>query len=77
MVMHRMAFRGFQQYSAYRGSGKILSLLNGHPVMTRKELGERLGISRQRLAELLGRLEETATSPGNPPRATGGRFCSG
>ena len=59
VLMHRMAFHGFQQHSTYRGRGKVLSLLSDQPVMTRKELGERLNISRQGLTELLGKLEKS------------------
>ena len=57
-VMHRRAFHNFKDHSAYRGQGKILSVLKEQPEMGRKELEERLNISRQGLTELLNKLEK-------------------
>ena len=58
-VMHRAAFQNFKDHSAYRGQGKILSILREQPEMDRRDLEERLNISRQGLTELLGKLEKS------------------
>ncbi len=57
-VMHRRAFHNFKDHSAYRGQGKILSILKEQTEINRRELEERLSISRQGLAELLNKLEK-------------------
>lgn len=57
-VMHRRAFQNFKDHSCYRGQGRILSILKEQPEMDRRELEERLNISRQGLTELLGKLEK-------------------
>lgn len=57
-VMHRMAFQSFKEHSSYRGQGRILSILKDRPEIGRKELEDQLGISRQGLNELLGKLEK-------------------
>ena len=57
-VMHRRAFQKFKDYSAYRGQGKILRILKEQPEMDRRELEERLNISRQGLTDLLSKLEK-------------------
>ena len=56
-IMHRRAFQSFKDHSAYRGQGRILSILKEQPEIGRKELEDRLNISRQGLTELLGKLE--------------------
>lgn len=58
-VMHRRAFQNFKDHSSYRGQGKILSILKDQPEMDRRELEERLSISRQGLTELLSKLEKS------------------
>ncbi len=57
-VMHRRAFQNFKDHSAYRGQGKILSILKEKSEMDRRELEEKLSISRQGLTELLSKLEK-------------------
>ena len=59
VVMQRTAFQNFKDHSAYRGQGKILSILKERTEIGRKELEELLGISRQGLTELLGKLEKS------------------
>ena len=59
IVMHRVAFQGFKEHSSYRGQGRILSILKDQPEISRKELEDQLGISRQGLNELLGKLEKS------------------
>ncbi len=59
VVMHRTAFRGHKEHSSYRGRGKVLSVLKETPQISRKELEERLNISRQGLTELLLKLEKS------------------
>ena len=56
--MHRTAFQGLQDHSAYRGRGRVLSILKERPEISRKELEGQLNISRQALNELLGKLEK-------------------
>lgn len=57
-IMHRTAFQNFKDHSAYQGQGRILGILSEQPEIGRKELEEKLNISRQGLAELLGKLEK-------------------
>lgn len=57
-VMHRKAFQSFKDHSCYRGQGKVLSVLKEQPEIGRRELEERLNISRQGLTELLSKLEK-------------------
>lgn len=59
IVMHRTAFQNFKDHSAYRGQGRILSILKDRTEIGRKELEDQLGISRQGLTELLGKLEKS------------------
>ena len=59
VVMHRAAFQNFKDHSAYRGQGKILGILKDRSEISRSELEEQLGISRQGLSELLGKLEKS------------------
>ena len=58
VIMHRAAFQNFKDHSAYRGQGRILSILNDRTEIGRKELEDLLGISRQGLSELLGKMEK-------------------
>ena len=57
-VMHRAAFQNYKDHSTYRGQGRVLSILKERPEIGRKELEELLGVSRQGLNELLGKLEK-------------------
>lgn len=57
--MHREGFHGRKEHSAYRGRGRVLSILKETPQISRKELEERLNISRQGLTELLLKLEKS------------------
>lgn len=59
LVMQRTAFRNVQARSSYRGQGRVLSLLKDQPEISRKELGEKLDISRQALTELLQKMEKS------------------
>lgn len=59
IVMLRTAFQNFKDHSAYRGQGRILSVLKDRTEIDRKELEALLGISRQGLTELLGKLEKS------------------
>lgn len=59
VVMHRAAFRGSREHSSYRGRGRVLSILKENPTISRRELEERLDISRQALTELLNKLERS------------------
>lgn len=59
IVMHRTAFRSSRGHSSYRGRGKVLSILKENPTISRRELEERLDISRQALTELLMKLEKS------------------
>lgn len=57
-VMQRTSFRTMQARSSYRGQGRVLSILKEQPEISRKELGDRLDISRQALTELLHKMEK-------------------
>lgn len=59
VVMQRTAFQNFKDHSAYRGQGRILSILKDCAEIGRRELEDRLGISRQGLTELLGKMEKS------------------
>lgn len=59
LAMQRTAFRGAQAHSSYRGQGRLLSILKEQPEISRKELGEKLDISRQALTELLQKMEKS------------------
>ncbi len=58
LTMQRAAFRSVQARSSYRGQGRVLSILMEQPEITRKELGEKVDISRQALTELLQKMEK-------------------
>lgn len=63
-LMHRMAFHGFTAngkaaHNPYRGQGKVLSVLKRKPEISQKELTELLDMSKQSLAELLGKMEKS------------------
>jgi DNA-binding MarR family transcriptional regulator len=62
-LMHRMAFHGCfgdgrAARNPYRGQGRVLAALRETPQIGQKELTERLGMSKQSLAELLAKLEK-------------------
>lgn len=59
LAMQRTAFRSVQARSSYRGQGRLLSILKEQPEISRKELGEKLDISRQALTELLQKMEKS------------------
>lgn len=63
-LMHRMAFHGFTaqgkaKHNPYRGQGRVLSVLRMKPEISQKELTELLDMSKQSLAELLGKMEKS------------------
>lgn len=62
-LMHRLAFHSYVSEgkptrNPYRGQGKVLATLNLVPEISQKELTRQLGMSKQSLAELLGKLEK-------------------
>lgn len=57
-VMQRTAFNNVPTHSPYRGQGMVLSILNNQMEISRKDLGERVDISRQALTELLQKMEK-------------------
>lgn len=59
VVMQQTAFQNFKDHSTYRGQGRILSILKDQTEIGRKELEDQLGISRQGLTELLGKMEKS------------------
>lgn len=58
MVFHRYVSEGKPTRNPYRGQGRVLAALNAQPEISQKELTEQLGMSKQSLAELLGKLEK-------------------
>lgn len=57
-AMQRTSFRSTQARSSYRGQGRVLGILKKQPEISRKELGEKVDISRQALTELLQKMEK-------------------
>ncbi|MDR2449310.1 MAG: MarR family transcriptional regulator [Prevotellaceae bacterium] len=61
--MHRASFHDFmangRMRNAYRGQGRVLSILKMKPEISQKELTYLLGVSKQSLAELLAKLEKS------------------
>lgn len=62
-LMHRLVFHsciseGKLARNPYRGQGRVLAALEQEPEISQKELTQRLGMSKQSLAELLGKLEK-------------------
>lgn len=59
MVFHRYVGEGKPTRNPYRGQGRVLAALNLEPEISQKDLTRRLGMSKQSLAELLGKLEKS------------------
>ena len=62
-LMHRLVFHSYISEgklarNPYRGQGRVLAELNQEPEISQKDLTQRLGMSKQSLAELLGKLEK-------------------
>lgn len=62
-LMHRLVFHNYVSEgkptrNPYRGQGRVLAALNQKPEISQKELTQQLGMSKQSLAELLGKLEK-------------------
>jgi DNA-binding MarR family transcriptional regulator len=73
-LMHRMAFHGYlgdgrAARNPYRGQGRVLAALKEMPEISQKELTERLGMSKQSLAELLGKLEKNGLIAREPSQS--------
>ena len=63
-LMHRLVFHNYVSEgkptrNPYRGQGRVLAALNQTPEISQKELTQQLGMSKQSLAELLGKLEKS------------------
>lgn len=61
-LMHRMVYHGYtvegqRPQTPYRGQGKVLALLVSTPELGQKQLCAMAGMSKQALAELLGKME--------------------
>lgn len=62
-LMHRLVFHSYISEgklarNPYRGQGRVLAALAQEPEISQKDLTRRLGMSKQSLAELLGKLEK-------------------
>ena len=62
-LMHRLVFHNYVSEgkptrNPYRGQGRVLAALNQNPEISQKDLTRQLGMSKQSLAELLGKLEK-------------------
>lgn len=62
-LMHRIVFHSYVKEgkptrNPYRGQGRVLAALNAEPEISQKDLTKQLGMSKQSLAELLGKLEK-------------------
>ena len=63
-LMHRIVFHNYVSEgkptrNPYRGQGRVLAALNAEPEISQKDLTRQLGMSKQSLAELLGKLEKS------------------
>ena len=58
LVFHRYVSEGKPTRNPYRGQGRVLAALNLEPEISQKDLTRQLGMSKQSLAELLGKLEK-------------------
>ena len=58
IVFHRYVSEGKPTRNPYRGQGRVLAALIAEPEISQKELTKQLGMSKQSLAELLGKLEK-------------------
>ena len=62
-LMHRYQIQGFMEFGPWanpeRGQGRVLSILKLKPEISQKELTYLLDMSKQALAELLGKLEKS------------------
>ena len=57
---HMQSFRNFAPFSnPHRGQGRVLSILKMKPEISQRELSYLLDMSKQSLAELLGKLEKS------------------
>lgn len=63
MLMHRMSFHDFMgegsPYSPHRGQGRVLAILKMKPEISQRDLTYLLGMSKQAIAELLGKMEKS------------------
>lgn len=58
-AMTHTAYCSLREHSSYRGRGRVLGILNKVSEISRKELEDQLGISRQGLTELLSKMEKS------------------
>lgn len=58
IVFHRYVSEGKPTRNPYRGQGRVLAALIAEPEISQKDLTKQLGMSKQSLAELLGKLEK-------------------
>ncbi len=62
MLLHRYQMQNFMAFGPWgnpnRGQGRVLSILKMKPEISQKELGYLLNMSKQSLAEILGKLEK-------------------
>jgi Transcriptional regulators len=62
MLLHRYQIQNFMFFGPWgnpnRGQGRVLSILKMKPEISQKELGYLLNMSKQSLAEILGKLEK-------------------
>lgn len=60
MLMHRAAFNhSGKMYNPHRGQGRVLAILKLKPEISQKELTYLLNMSKQAVAELIGKLENS------------------
>lgn len=59
IVFHRYVSEGKPTRNPYRGQGRVLAALIAEPEISQKDLTKQLGMSKQSLAELLGKLEKS------------------
>lgn len=59
IVFHRYVSEGKPTRNPYRGQGRVLAALIAEPEISQKDLTKQLNMSKQSLAELLGKLEKS------------------
>lgn len=63
MLLYRYQMQSFKNFGPYgnphRGQGRVLSVLKTRPEISQKELTDLMNMSKQSLAELIGKLEKS------------------
>jgi len=70
MLMHRAMFAHFgKMHNPHKGQGRVLAILKMKPEISQKELTYLLNMSKQAVAELIGKLEKSGAITREPSEA--------